>query len=198
MRMKNRSRIIGITFVLGVALSAVFLTACDGDGLGGDGDGLFGGGGYDFSEEEAVDINLAVYDELNEYAVKGPGTYPGTVVVEDDYDSDPFNGKYWNDVSVEFSDHTVDTNLIDDADITVDGSGVVKAVMDSSNGKYIIEYSGRFSGKYNGEEYVLSFDFKTEWQTTFTSEGTFTVNGDEYTFSVDSFDTPGEGSIPTS
>lgn len=197
MRMKNRSRIIGITFVLGVALSAVFLTVCDGDGLGGDGDGLFGGG-YDFSEEEAIDINLAVYDELNEYAVKGPGTYPGTVVVEDDYDSDPLNAKYWNDVSVEFSDHTVDTNLIDDADITVDGSGVVKAVMDSYNGKYIIEYSGQFSGKYNGEEYVLSFDFKTEWQTTFTSEGTFTVNGDEYTFSVDSFDTPGEGSIPTS
>lgn len=197
MRMKNRSRIIGIAFVLGVVLSAVFLTACDGDGLGGDGDGLFGGGGYDFSEEEAVDINLAVYDELNEYAVKGPGTYPGTVVVEDDYDSVP-NAKYWNDVSVEFSDHTVDTNLIDDADITVDGSGVVKAVMDSYNGKYIIEYSGQFSGKYNGEEYVLSFDFKTEWQTTFTSEGTFTVNGDEYTFSVDSFDTPGKGSIPTS
>jgi hypothetical protein len=70
--------------------------------------------------------------------------------------------------------------------------------MDSYNGKYIIEYSGQFSGKYNGEEYVLGFDFKTEWQTTFTSEGTFTVNGDEYTFSVDSFDTPGEGSIPTS
>ena len=115
------------------------------------------------------------------------------ITVEDDYGSDIYNAQYWNEVTVDFDDHEIEFGF------TVDGAGIVKATMDSYNGMYIMEYSGTFTGEYEGEDYRLEMDFLIEWGSyySFSSEGTFSVNGEEYTFSVDASDLPGYGAIDT-
>lgn len=189
----KRGHIRTVSTLFWLILCSFLLTGCDGDGIG---PGSSQNDGPPFSEEKATSLTLSVYSKLNEFAMRGPGDYSGgSVRVQDDYGSNIMNAQYWNEVTVTFNEYSYSST---EASFTIDGSGIVKAIMDSYNGKYIIEYDGTFSGEYQGDAYTLSIEFETEQGLTFTSGGTFTVNGNTYTFSVDSADALEQGDIPTS
>jgi hypothetical protein len=147
------------------------------DGTTDDTDGTAATG--DLTDAEASALIYFVYNELNHYAMRVPGNY-GSVTVKDDYNHDLYNALYTNDVTVEFDGYADGTN-------TIDGTGVVGAYMDSADGAYGADYTGTFSGTYDGEAYTLVMDYSA-WNDTsgIGSEGTFMVNGTMYMIDTDS------------
>ncbi|MCK5538918.1 MAG: hypothetical protein KAI79_18985 [Bacteroidales bacterium] len=150
----------------------------------------------DYSESEAIELNLRCYMIFNQYALKQSNTYEnGAVEVNYEYSADIMNAQYQGKVDLLF-DNYMPTNIsfgsysMPISNFTLNGAGYVIGLMDSYNGQYVMTYDGNLSGEENDKTFQINFHYEIIQAQSLSNVGYFEINGIRYDFSVDGSDVP--------